>query len=79
MSKLAARLRRLAADCRQCRHVFCCGQCLCCLPEDDLHKIVQEAQAEIVGTLEVAQHELFSVQPLSVPSEAVMKSKRGLS
>jgi len=74
MSKLAARLRRLAADCRQCRHGFCCGQCLCCLPEDKLHKIVQEAQA-----FEAAQHELFTVQPLSVPSEAVMKSKRRLS
>jgi hypothetical protein len=51
MSKLATRLRRLATDCRQCRQGFCCGQCLCCLPEDDLHKIVREAQAEPVAAV----------------------------
>jgi hypothetical protein len=46
MSKLAAKLRKLATDCRQCRHGFCCDQCLCCLTEEKLRAIVQEAQDE---------------------------------
>lgn len=50
---LAAKLRKLATDCRQCRHGYCCGQCLCCMPEEKLRAIVQEARKdarEIAGT-----------------------------
>ena len=49
MSKLVTTLRKLATDCRSCRHGFCCGQCLCCLPEDKLRAIVQAAQDEAAG------------------------------
>jgi hypothetical protein len=45
-SKLAAKLRKLATDCRPCRHGYCCGQCLCCISEEKLQAIVQEAQDE---------------------------------
>lgn len=50
VSSLAARLRKLATDCRQCRHGFCCGQCLCCVPEGELRALVREAKGEAAIT-----------------------------
>ena len=47
MTTLAARLRKLAKDCRQCRYGYHCGQCLCCMPEEKLNAIVQEARGEV--------------------------------
>lgn len=35
-----AKLRKLATDCRDCRHGFCCGRCLCCLPEEVVREVV---------------------------------------
>lgn len=46
MSSLVARLRKLARDCGACRSGFCCGRCLCCMPEEQVVQIVREAQAE---------------------------------
>jgi hypothetical protein len=39
-----AKLLKLAADCGDCRRGFCCGKCLCCLPDDKVRAIVQQAQ-----------------------------------
>lgn len=44
-SKVAATLRKLATDCGPCRRGFCCGRCLCCMPEE-LRLLVKAAQRE---------------------------------
>lgn len=43
---IAAKLRKLATDCRSCRHGYCCGQCLCCMPEEKLRSLVQDARKD---------------------------------
>jgi hypothetical protein len=43
---LAKKIRKLATDCSDCRAGFCCGRCLCCMPEEAIRVLVQKAQDE---------------------------------
>ena len=46
MTRISAKLRNLAMDCGPCRSGFCCGGCLCCLPEAAVRDIVQEVRVD---------------------------------
>ncbi len=38
------KLKKLAADCSNCRTGFCCGKCLCCMSEEKLQALVEKAR-----------------------------------
>ena len=44
MSRVEGKLRKLTTDCHNCRFGFHCGRCFCCMPEEELQALVQEAR-----------------------------------